>query len=164
MNERLFKTDVVFDVDETSLLNWLEPIRTTMPISRMARAFSGASAIPAKTLIGDMAGRRSRSRPCFSSTRWRAVSTSPHHAPRTTCSSLPTCQIEHNYELASVWMVHHLDTAGCGTVSPDHLYVRDANSSGSVAGYKSAACADIESKGFTIIANGKCRRSVERSC
>jgi hypothetical protein len=38
-------------------------------------------------------------------------------------------------------------------VSLDHLYLRDANSTGGVADYKCSARADIESRGFTIVTN-----------
>ena len=62
-------------------------------------------------------------------------------------------EIEHRYEPASIWTLRNLESAGYGAVSRDHLYVRDPASTTSVADYKSAARADIESRGFTIIAN-----------
>jgi hypothetical protein len=65
----------------------------------------------------------------------------------------PWRQGEHNYELAIAWTLRNLDTAGYGLVTRDHLYLRDPNSTGSVADYKTAGRGDIESKGFKIIAN-----------
>jgi hypothetical protein len=49
--------------------------------------------------------------------------------------------------------LENLRNAKYGGVSPDHLYMRPANSSGPVSDYKAAARADIEKHGFTIIAN-----------
>jgi acid phosphatase len=59
----------------------------------------------------------------------------------------------HNQEMPSVWTLRNLNAAGFGAVERDRLYMRDPASTGSVTGHKSAARADIESKGFTIIAN-----------
>ncbi|WP_244623419.1 HAD family acid phosphatase [Bradyrhizobium sp. MOS001] len=60
---------------------------------------------------------------------------------------------EHNYETASVWTLRNLEAAGYGAVQRDHLYMREAAGIGGVDDYKSAARADIESRGFTIVAN-----------
>ena len=43
-------------------------------------------------------------------------------------------QAELNGEMASAWTLRNLDYAGYGTVSPDKLYLRDANMTVSVAG------------------------------
>lgn len=62
-------------------------------------------------------------------------------------------QSERYGEMASVWTLRNLESAGYGAIKPDHLYLRDPHGDGTVAEYKSSARADIESKGFTIIAN-----------
>lgn len=62
-------------------------------------------------------------------------------------------QTERNYEMTSVWTLRNLAMAGYGAVNPDHLYLRDPSVGGTVADYKASARADIESRGFTIIAN-----------
>lgn len=60
---------------------------------------------------------------------------------------------EHNKEMASVWTLRNLQLAGFDGIARDHLYMRDPASTGSVSIHKTAARADIESKGFAIIAN-----------
>jgi hypothetical protein len=51
------------------------------------------------------------------------------------------------------WTLENLRNAKYEGVSPDHLYMRPANSSGPVSDYKATARTDIEKHGFTIIAN-----------
>jgi acid phosphatase len=62
-------------------------------------------------------------------------------------------EVEHNHEMPSVWTLRNLDQAGFGTVNTDHLYMRGTAEDGGVASYKASKRADVESKGFTIIAN-----------
>jgi predicted secreted acid phosphatase len=62
-------------------------------------------------------------------------------------------QTERNYEMTSGWTLRNLDVAGYGPVDAEHLYLRDSHAGGTVAEYKSSARADIEKKGYTIIAN-----------
>ena len=56
-------------------------------------------------------------------------------------------------KIPAEWTLENLRKAGYEGVGQDHLYMRPANSLGSVADYKTAARADIEKRGFTIIAN-----------
>ena len=52
------------------------------------------------------------------------------------------------------WTLDNLEKVGYAGLSPDHLYLRPANSNGPVAPYKSGARADIETRfNVTIIAN-----------
>jgi predicted secreted acid phosphatase len=62
-------------------------------------------------------------------------------------------EIEYKQEMPSVWTLRNLEATGFFGVARDHLYMRDKDSTGPVSGHKIAARMDIESKGFTIIAN-----------
>jgi hypothetical protein len=60
---------------------------------------------------------------------------------------------KYNDEMASDWTLRNLNEAGYLGIERDHLYMRDPNSVGSAAYHKVPARADIEARGFVIIAN-----------
>jgi HAD superfamily, subfamily IIIB (Acid phosphatase) len=145
---------IVLDVDETSLLNWPRIYRDDYAYFLNGLCNFQRVGDP----CGDLDWQQSSQAIAIGPTLqlYRKVRCIDQPAP---CTPIDVFfitarrQIEHNYEMASVWTLRNLDAAGYGTVSPDHFYVRDPNSIGSVADCKSSARADIESKGFTIIAN-----------
>jgi hypothetical protein len=59
-----------------------------------------------------------------------------------------------NGKTPTVWTLENLELAGYKDVNPDHLYMRPADSTGTVAPYKTGARMDIEDRfHVTIIAN-----------
>ena len=62
-------------------------------------------------------------------------------------------EIVHNNEKPSDWTLRNLKLAGYGDIAPDHLYMREADSSGGVSDYKTSKRIDVENRGFVIIAS-----------
>jgi hypothetical protein len=145
---------IVFDIDETSLLNWPRIYRDDyayIPNGPCNIAKAGEA-------CGDLDWQQSGLAPAVGPTLelYKAARCIDQPQPCTPIEVFFVTgrrQAEHNFEMAKVWTLRNLDTAGYANLSPDHLYMRDPNSTGSVADYKSSARADIESRGFTIIAN-----------
>jgi acid phosphatase len=144
---------IVLDIDETSLSNWPRIFQDDF-----AYIPNGTCGFKLGDPCGDLDWQQSGSAIAVAPTLefYRVARCIDQGAP---CTPIDVFfitgrrQIEHNYEMASVWTLRNLNNAGYGAVSPDHLYMRDPNSVGTVADYKSSARADIESKGFTIITN-----------
>lgn len=148
---------IVLDIDETSLLNW--PRIYQDDYAYFPSFPSGACNF---AQVGDPCGDLD----------WQQSGLAVAIAPTLALykfarciDQVPSCgkievffvtgrrEIEHNHEMPSVWTLHNLDRAGYGTVERDHLYMRDPASTGSAANHKIPARADIESRGFTIIAS-----------
>jgi predicted secreted acid phosphatase len=143
---------IVLDIDETSLSNWPRIYQDDYAYIPNGPCTFG------KDPCGDLAWQQSGLA--------RAIEPTLEFYKLARCIDQPaSCkpidvffvtgrrQAELNGEMASAWTLRNLDSAGYGTVSPGHLYLRDANMAGGIADYKSSARADIESKGYTIIAN-----------
>lgn len=60
---------------------------------------------------------------------------------------------EYNGEMPSVWTLRNLKAAGYADVAADHLFMRGTAPDGGVARYKASKRAEIEGRGFTVIAN-----------
>jgi acid phosphatase len=151
------RPSIVLDIDETSLLNWP---RIYQDDYAYFPSFPNLSCNFAK--VGDPCGDLD----------WQQSALATAIAPTLKLYQLARCieqsspctkvdvffvtgrrEQEYNHELPSVWTLRNLNAAGYGTIERDHLYMRDPASTGSVSGHKTAARADIESKGFAVIAN-----------
>lgn len=147
---------IVLDIDETSLSNWKRIYTDDFAyIQNGPCDFSKP-----REACGDISWQRSAQAPAIGPTRdlynfarcIQAVSpctpvdvffvTGRHESEDRVDGKTPT-----------EWTLENLKNAKYEGVSPDHLYMRPANSSGAVSDYKAAARADIEKRGFTIIAN-----------
>jgi hypothetical protein len=148
---------IVLDIDETSLLNW--PRIYTDDYAYFP-SFPGEGCDFKK--VGDPCGDLD----------WQKAGSAVAIAPTLELYKLARCidqaatcskvevffvtgrrEIEYKQEMPSVWTLRNLEAAGFVDVARDHLYMRDKDSTGPVSGHKIAARMDIESKGFTIIAN-----------
>lgn len=148
---------IVLDIDETSLLNW--PRIYTDDYAYFP-SFPGEGCDFKK--VGDPCGDLD----------WQKAGSAGAIAPTLELYKLARCidqaatcskvevffvtgrrEIEYKQEMPSVWTLRNLEAAGFAGVARDHLYMRDKDSTGPVSGHKIAARVDIESKGFTIIAN-----------
>jgi hypothetical protein len=148
---------IVLDIDETSLLNW--PRIYTDDYAYFP-SFPGEGCDFKK--VGDPCGDLD----------WQKAGSAVAIAPTLELYKLARCidqaatcskvevffvtgrrEIEYKQEMPSVWTLRNLEAAGFVGVARDHLYMRDKDSTGPVSGHKIAARMDIESKGFTIIAN-----------
>jgi hypothetical protein len=148
---------IVLDIDETSLLNW--PRIYTDDYAYFP-SFPGEGCDFKK--VGDPCGDLD----------WQKAGSAVAIAPTLELYKLARCidqaatcskvevffvtgrrEIEYKQEMPSVWTLRNLEAAGFAGVARDHLYMRDKDSTGPVSGHKTAARVDIESKGFTIIAN-----------
>jgi hypothetical protein len=148
---------IVLDIDETSLLNWPRIYQDDYAY------FSSFPNLSCNfTKVGDPCGDLDWQQ----STAATAIAPTLKLYKQARCIDQPSpCtkievffvtgrrEQEYNHELPSVWTLRNLNAAGYGAVERDHLYMRDPASTGSVSIHKIAARADIESKGFTIIAN-----------
>ncbi len=148
---------IVLDIDETSLLNWP---RIYQDDYAYFPSFPGGACNFAQ--VGDPCGDLD----------WQQSGAAVAVAPTLALYKFARCidqgpsctrvdvffvtgrrEIEHNHEMPSAWTLRNLDLAGYGAVERDHLYMRDPASTGSAANHKIPARADIERKGFTIIAD-----------
>jgi predicted secreted acid phosphatase len=148
---------IVLDIDETSLLNWPRIYQDDYAYFSSfpggACSFSGVGD-PCGDLDWQQSGVAVAIAPTLALYKFaRCIDQAP------SCSKIDVFfvtgrrEIEHNHEMPSVWTLRNLANAGYGTIEPDHLYMRDPGSSGSAANHKIPARANIESKGFTIIAS-----------
>lgn len=145
---------IVLDIDETSLLNWPRIYQDNYAYIANGTCQIGTVGDP----CGDLDWQQSGLAPAIGPTLHlygvaRCIDQLEPCTPIEVFFVTGRIEKEHNYELASLWTLRNLDDAGYGLVSRDHLYVRDVSSVGAVADYKSSARADIEGRGFTIIAN-----------
>jgi S1/P1 Nuclease/HAD superfamily, subfamily IIIB (Acid phosphatase) len=144
---------IVLDIDETSLLNW-----PRIKLDDYAYIPNGTCPGTVGDTCGDLDWQQSGLAEAVKPTlelykRVRCIDQTGSCTPIEVFFVTGRKQAERNGEMANVWTLRNLETAGYGTVQPDHLYLRDQNGDGSVAEYKSSARADIERKGFRIIAN-----------
>jgi predicted secreted acid phosphatase len=150
------KPAIVLDIDETSLSNW-KRIYT----DDFAYIQNGPCDFAKKhEACGDISWQRSGEAPAIGPTR------DLYNFARCRIAASPCTLVEvffvtgrHESDARvdgrtpAEWTLENLRNAKYEGVSPDHLYMRPANSSGPVSDYKAAARADIEKHGFTIIAN-----------
>jgi hypothetical protein len=144
---------IVLDIDETSLLNW-----PRIKLDDYAYIPNGTCPGTVGDTCGDLDWQQSGLAEAVKPTlelyrRVRYIDTPGACTPIEVFFVTGRKQAERNGEMASVWTLRNLEMAGYGIVQPDHLYLRDPNGDGSVAEYKSSARADIEHRGFHIIAN-----------
>lgn len=147
---------IVLDIDETSLLNW-------------PRIYTDDYAY-FPSFPGDGCGFKKVGDPC-GDLDWQKSGSAVAIGPTLELYKLARCidqpsscvkievffvtgrrEIEYKGEMPSVWTLRNLELAGYAGVDRDHLYMRDA-APGPVSDHKVAARANIECKGFTIIAN-----------
>lgn len=144
---------VVLDIDETSLLNW-----PRIYLDDYAYIPNATCPGTVGDICGDLDWQQSGLAEAVKPTlelykSVRCIDQSGACTPIEVFFVTGRKQSERNGEMASVWTLRNLESAGYGAIKPDHLYLRDPHGDGTVAEYKSSARADIESKGFTIIAN-----------
>jgi acid phosphatase len=148
---------IVLDIDETSLSNWTRIFRDDFAYF----AKGACNLAQASEACGD--------------DKWQASEEAPAIAPTRDLYNLARCngvappcrKVEVFFitgrrntdqkvdgKTPNEWTLENLAKAGYAELSPDHLHMRPADSTGNVAPYKSAARAEIE-KNFnvTIIAN-----------
>ena len=153
---QLNKAAIVLDIDETSLSNW-KRIYT----DDFAYIQNGpCDFTKPHEACGDIMWQRSEQAPAIEPTRDLYNFTHCHHvAPPCTAIDVFFVTGRHDSDeridgkTPTEWTLENLRKAGYEGVSADHLYMRPANSTGPVADHKTAARADIEKRGFTIIAN-----------
>jgi HAD superfamily, subfamily IIIB (Acid phosphatase) len=148
---------IVLDIDETSLSNWKRIYRDDF-------AYIDKGACPLDKEgepCGDKAWQASEQAPAIGPTR------DLYNLAR--CTDIaPPCQKAEVFFITGrhenhpkvgdktprEWTLGNLEKAGYNGVSPDHLYMRPADSHGPVAPYKTHARADVERHfNVTIIAN-----------
>ncbi|MDI2077441.1 HAD family acid phosphatase [Bradyrhizobium sp. Mp27] len=143
---------IVLDIDETSLSNW--PRIYQDDFAYVPNGPCTFRKDPCGDLDWQQSGRAQAIEPTLRLYRTaRCVDETASCKPIEVFFITGRRQSERNYEMTSVWTLRNLAMAGYGAVSPDHLYLRDPNGGGTVADYKTTARADIETRGFTIIAN-----------
>jgi acid phosphatase len=148
---------IVLDIDETSLLNWPR-IYTDDYAYFPSFPGEGCDFKKVGDPCGDLDWQKAGSAVAIGPTLelYRLARCIDQAA---TCSKVEVFfvtgrrEIEYKQEMPSVWTLRNLEAAGFAGVARDHLYMRDKDSTGPVSGHKTAARMDIESKGFTIIAN-----------
>jgi hypothetical protein len=153
---QLNKPAIVLDIDETSLSNW-KRIYT----DDFAYIQNGPCDFTKQhEACGDITWQRSEQAPAIEPTR-DLYNFARCHQLAPPCPAIDVFFVTGRHEsneridgkTPTEWTLENLRKAGYEGVSPDHLYMRPANSTGPVADYKAAARADIEKRGFTIIAN-----------
>jgi hypothetical protein len=144
---------VVLDIDETSLLNW-----PRIYLDDYAYIPGGECPATVGNICGDLDWQQSGLAEAVRPTlelykRARCIDQQGACTPIDVFFITGRKQTEHKGEMAKTWTLRNLEAAGYGVVTSDHLYLRDPHGYGTVAEYKSSARADIEHKGFRIIAN-----------
>jgi predicted secreted acid phosphatase len=148
---------IILDIDETSLSNWTRIYRDDFAYIENG----GCDLDKRGEACGDKAWQASEQAPAVGPTLELYNLARCNAAP-------PSCQKVEvffvtgrhvddktiNGKTPTEWTLGNLDKAGYKGVSPDHLYMRPADSSGPVAPYKTNARVDIERRfNVTIIAN-----------
>jgi predicted secreted acid phosphatase len=148
---------IVLDIDETSLSNWTRIFKDDF-------AYIDKGACPldkAGEPCGDKAWQASEKAPAIAPTR------DLYNLARCTDIAPPCRKVEVFFitgrhendpkvdeKTPREWTLGNLDKAGYKGVSPDHLFMRPADSHGLVAPYKTHARAEVEKRfNVTIIAN-----------
>jgi HAD superfamily, subfamily IIIB (Acid phosphatase) len=153
---QLSRPAIVLDIDETSLSNW-KRIYT----DDFAYIQNGPCdfARPHEA-CGDIMWQRSEQAPAIEPTR-DLYNFARCYKQAPPCATVDVFFVTGRHEsndridgkTPTEWTLDNLRKAGYEGLTPDHLYMRPATSSGLVSDYKSAARADIEKRGFAIIAN-----------
>lgn len=150
------KPAVVLDIDETSLSNWKRIYTDDFAyIQNGPCDFSKPH-----EACGDIRWQRSGQAPAIGPTR-DLYNFARCHRAASPCTVVDVFFVTGRHEseeridgkTPTEWTLDNLKNAKYEGISPDHLYMRPANSSGPVSEYKSNARAEIEKRGFTIIAN-----------
>lgn len=145
---------IVPDIDETSLSNWPRIIKDDFAYIPNGRCELDKPGDP----CGDLDWQQSGLATAIEPTRKLYDLARCHNQP-------PTCvktdvffvtgrrEAMHNGELASVWTLRNLKAAGFDAIERENLYMRGPQATDGVSDHKMLARSDIESKGYTIIAN-----------
>jgi acid phosphatase len=145
---------IVLDIDETSLLNWPRIFKDDYAYIPNGRCEFDKPGDPCGDLDWQQSGLASAigpTRQLYEQARCINVAS--------TCTKVDVFfvtgrrEADHNGELASAWTLRNLKTAGFDGIDRAHLYMRDPEASDGVSDHKTRARTDIESKGYTIIAN-----------
>jgi acid phosphatase len=145
---------IVLDIDETSLLNWPRIFKDDFAYIPNGECDFDNPGDP----CGDLDWQQSGLATAIEPTRQLYDQARCINGP-SACTKIDVFfvtgrrEAEHNGELASVWTLRNLKAAGFDGIERDHLYMRDPEATGGVSDHKTAARADIESKGYKIIAN-----------
>src|SRR5215472_1447714 len=147
------KPAIVLDIDETSLTNWPRIYQDDF-----ARIPNGACDLKVGDPCGDLDWQQSATAQALGPTLkfYKAARCVEQPSP---CTPIDVFfitgrrEILHNHEKPSEWTLRNLKLAGYGDIAPDHLYMREPDSSGGVADYKTSKRIDVESHGFVIIAS-----------
>jgi hypothetical protein len=143
------KPAIVLDIDETSLSNW-----PRIYLDNFAFIPNGSCTLKAGDPCGDTEWQQSGAAQALQPTL------KLYKAARCIDAPSPCAPIEvffitgrHESDKARDWTVRNLKLAGYGDVDREHLYMREADSSGGPSDYKTSKRIDIEGKNFLIIAN-----------
>jgi acid phosphatase len=147
------KPAIVLDIDETSLVNWPRIYQ-----DNFAYIANGTCDLKVGDACGDLDWQQSAAAQALQPTlklykAARCIETPSQCTPIDVFFITGRREILHNNEMPSVWTLPNLKQAGYGDVARDHLYLREPDSTGGAADYKTSKRIDVESRGFVIIAS-----------
>jgi acid phosphatase len=153
------KPAIVLDIDETSLVNWPRIYQ-----DNFAYIANGTCDLKVGDACGDLDWQQSAAAQALAPTLkfYKAARCIEQPSPCTPVDVFFITgrrEILHNNEMPSAWTLRNLKLAGYGDIARDHLYMREPESSGGVADYKTSKRVDVESRGFVIIASAGDQKS-----